>query len=100
MPTLKITVLRIVNHQDLSNEYENKLDNPCPYKLGDSFIITSLDKPDNLCDAAWRVMYPYIETLFRGGSCIYGNWMKNKKSAMVSCDDGFRPVSFYIEVVE
>lgn len=26
--------------------------------------------------------------------------MKNKKSAMVSCNDGFRPVSFYIEALE
>ena len=26
--------------------------------------------------------------------------MKNKRSAMISCNDGFRPVSFLIEVVE
>jgi uncharacterized repeat protein (TIGR04076 family) len=26
--------------------------------------------------------------------------MKNKKSAMISCNDGFRPVSFYIEALE
>ena len=24
---------------------------------------------------------------------------KNKKSAMISCNDGFRPVSFYLEVI-
>lgn len=35
-----------------------------------------------------------------GGSDIYKGWMKNKKSAMVSCNDGFRPVSFYIEALE
>ena len=26
--------------------------------------------------------------------------MKNKKSAMISCNDGFRPVSFLLEVME
>ncbi len=26
-------------------------------------------------------------------------WMKNPNSAMISCNDGFRPVSFYIEVI-
>lgn len=26
--------------------------------------------------------------------------MKNSKSAMISCNDGFRPVSFYIEALE
>lgn len=39
-------------------------------------------------------------TLAYGGSDIYKGWMKNKKSAMVSCNDGFRPVSFYIETLD
>ena len=26
--------------------------------------------------------------------------MKNPKSAMISCNDGFRPVSFYLEARE
>ena len=39
-------------------------------------------------------------TLAYGGSDIYKGGMKNKKSAMVSCNDGFRPVSFYIEALE
>ena len=35
-----------------------------------------------------------------GGENIYDGWMKNKKSAMISCNDGFRPVSFYIEALD
>ena len=42
----------------------------------------------------------FVMTLVYGGSDIYEGWMKNKKSAMISCNDGFRPVSFYIEVLE
>jgi uncharacterized repeat protein (TIGR04076 family) len=26
--------------------------------------------------------------------------MKNEKSAMISCNDGFRPVSFYLEALD
>lgn len=31
---------------------------------------------------------------------ITNGWMKNEKSAMISCNDGFRPVSFLIEALE
>ena len=34
------------------------------------------------------------------GRDIYNGWMKNEKSAMISCNDGFRPVSFLIEALE
>ncbi len=27
-------------------------------------------------------------------------WMKNPKSAMLSCNDGFRPVSFLVETLD
>ena len=43
---------------------------------------------------------PIVMTLAYGGSDIYEGWMKNKNSAMISCNDGFRPVSFYIEVLD
>ena len=35
-----------------------------------------------------------------GGEDFYGGWMKNRKSAMLSCNDGFRPVSFLLEAME
>lgn len=31
---------------------------------------------------------------------FYDGWMKNERSAMISCNDGFRPVSFLIEVID
>ena len=38
--------------------------------------------------------------LASGKGNFFDGWMKNPKSAMISCNDGFRPVSFYIEVIE
>ena len=44
---------------------------------------------------------PFVMTLAHGGGNFYDGWMKkNKKSAMISCNDGFRPVSFLLEVCE
>ena len=42
----------------------------------------------------------YEMTLAHGGEGFYDGWMKNPKSAMISCNDGFRPVSFLLETVE
>ena len=67
-------------------------------------VICSWDRffsqPEGMCDSAWSSISPFVMTLAYGGSDIYKGWMKNKKSAMVSCNDGFRPVSFYIEALE
>ena len=38
-------------------------------------------------------------TLVHGGEDFYDGWMKNKKSAMISCNDDFRPVGFLIETL-
>ena len=53
-----------------------------------------------MCDSAWETLSPFVMTLAHGGEDIYDGWMKNKRSAMISCNDGFRPVSFYIEAID
>ena len=45
-------------------------------------------------------MREFVESLARGEGNFYDGWMKNPMSAMISCNDGFRPVSFYLEVIE
>ena len=37
--------------------------------------------------------------LAHGGENFYDGWMKDPKSAMISCNDGFRPVSFLLETM-
>lgn len=100
MNKIKITVKAISNHKELSRQYENYIDMPCNLRIGDVFLLDKLEKPNGLCESAWLSMYPYVMTLFYGGENIHEGWMKNKKSAMISCNDGFRPVSFYIEVID
>ena len=57
-------------------------------------------KPQGFCDSAWESISAFVMTLAHGGENFYDGWMKNPKTAMISCNDGFRPVSFYLEALE
>ena len=45
-------------------------------------------------------MKEFVEDLAAGKGDFFDGWMKDPMSAMISCNDGFRPVSFYIEVTK
>ena len=96
---IKITVMKIACYKDLIDKYENPILHACDMKLGQAFMLEELKKPNDMCDSAWGTIYPFVRDLFDGKEDFFDGWMKNKKSAMISCNDGFRPVSFYIEVV-
>ena len=100
MKRIRITVMRKVCHKDLMEKYENPLEHPCNMSEGQVFISEGWQKPNGLCESAWQTLSPFVMTLAHGGEDIYEGWMKNKKSAMISCNDGFRPVSFLLEVIE
>ncbi len=100
MLKVKITVLRRHIHEDLIKQYENPITHACDMVLGDEFISIDAKKPEGFCNNAWKNVGSYVKRLANGEENFFDGWMKNKKSAMISCDDGFRPVSFYLEVVE
>lgn len=97
---IKITVKRITEYRDLMAEYENPIEHTCDMQLGQSFIVENGEKPAGMCDSAWETLRPFVEELAAGGGNFFDGWMRNPHSAMLSCNDGFRPVSFYVEVVE
>ena len=100
MKTCKITVMRKAQYPDLMAQYENPLENACDMQEGMVFYSVNGQKPEGLCNNAWRCMSGYVETLAHGGGNFFDGWMKDPHAAMVSCDDGFRPVTYYIEAVE
>lgn len=100
MKKVKITVMRIASYPDLTAVYENPMENACDMKCGQTFVSENAQKPESFCDSAWETLRPFAEELARGGGNFYGNWMKNPHSAMLSCNDGFRPVSFLLEALE
>ena len=100
MKKCRITVMKKAFYKELSDEYENPISNACGVREGQIFIANGWKKPEGLCDSAWDSMSPFVMALSHGGENFYDGWMKNKKSAMISCNDGFRPVSFLIETME
>ena len=100
MNKVKITVMKIACYKDLMDKYENPIEHTCDMTLGQSFISIDGKNPEGFCDSAWDSVSPFAVALANGEEDFYDGWMKNKKSAMISCNDGFRPVSFYLEVIE
>ena len=92
--------MKISRYDDLIEKYENPIEHACDMEEGQTFIANGWEKPDGMCSSAWDSISPFVMTLSHGGEDIYSGWMKNKRSAMISCNDGFRPVSFYIEALD
>ncbi len=99
MKRIKITVMRKARYDDLIEKYENPIEHACDLEEGMVFIADGWQRPEGFCLSAWDTISPFVMALAHGGEDFYDGWMKNKKSAMLSCNDGFRPVSFYIEVI-
>ena len=100
MKKVRITVMRTARYEDLMEDYENPIEHACDMYVGQTFVANGWQKPLGMCDSAWESMSPFVMTLAHGGGNFYNGWMKNPKSAMISCNDGFRPVSFLIEALD
>ena len=89
MLNVKITVMRKARYDDLIEIYENPIEHACDLKEGLVFICYGWQKPEGFCNSAWESISPFVMTLSPGGGNFYDGWMKNEKSAMISCNDGF-----------
>ena len=100
MKKIRITVKRIACYKDLMEEYENPIEHACDMEEGQVFIANGWQKPEGFCGSAWDTVSPFVMALSHGAEDFYDGWMKNKRSAMISCNDGFRPVSFLLEATD
>lgn len=100
MKNVRITVKRIARYDDLIAQYENPIEHACDTKVGQVFLCQGWQKPEGFCDSAWETVSPFVLALAHGAQDFYDGWMKNKASAMLSCNDGFRPVSFLLEALD
>lgn len=100
MKNVKITVMKMARYDDLIELYENPIEHACDMSIGKTFISVNAKIPEGMCDSAWEIMQPFVKTLSEGGGNFFDGWMKNDRSAMISCNDGFRPVSFYLETMD
>ena len=100
MKKVRITVMRIARYDDLIAEYENPIEHACGMTVGQTFLCDGWKMPDGFCDSAWETLSPFVMALAHGAQNLYDGWMKDPRSAMISCNDGFRPVSFLLETTE
>ena len=100
MKKVRITVKRIARYDDLIAEYENPIEHACEMTVGQVFLCDGWKKPDGFCDSAWETVSPFVLALSHGAQNLYDGWMKDPRSAMISCNDGFRPVSFLLEATD
>ena len=100
MKQIRITAIRKASYPDLMAQYENPIQHACDVEEGQVWIANGWEKPQGFCDSAWDSISPFVMALAHGGGNFYDGWMKNPYSAMISCNDGFRPVSFYLEALE
>ena len=100
MYDVRITAIRCADYRDLQALYENPIEHACSMKTGQVFIANGWERPENFCVSAWDSISPFVMALAHGGGDFYDGWMKDPHSAMISCNDGFRPVSFYLETTE
>ena len=100
LKNVKITVLRKANYIDLQEKYENVIEHACMYHEKDEFISIGGKMPVGFCEEAWKSLAPFVRDLSEGRGNFFDGWMKNPYSACISCNDGFRPVSFLVEVVK
>ena len=99
MNPVLITAMRQTVYADLMARFENPIEHTCDVQEGQSWISVDGQRPAGLCPSAWESMRPFVESLARGEGNFYDGWMRNPMSAMISCNDGFRPFSFYLEAI-
>ena len=100
MNKVKIIAMRQTIHHDLIAQYENPIQHACEISEGQQWISINAKCPEGFCPSAWESMKTFVKQLSLGEGNFYDGWMRNPMSAMISCNDGFRPFSFYIEVME
>jgi uncharacterized repeat protein (TIGR04076 family) len=100
MNKVRITAIRQTVYPDLIAQYENHIEHACDIRQGQQWTSINGKRPEGLCPSAWESMRPFVESLTQGKGNFFDGWMKNPMSAMISCNDGFRPFSFYIEVID
>lgn len=103
MGRVKITVLKRVAEPELAEKYANpNLVVPCQYHTeGQVIYVERFEKPDEICGEAWKTMDTVVCALIHGASEPIGeHWMAKPGVAIITCNDGFRPVTFKIERID
>ncbi|MDR1578597.1 MAG: TIGR04076 family protein [Deltaproteobacteria bacterium] len=102
MNKVRITVLETTFNEKLAQAYGVEGLGRCPFLREGQVFHADYAKPEGFCDEAWKAIYQYAFALAHGvgktGELFYhGDWIKRPNLAILSCNDGLRPVIFKVE---
>lgn len=102
MKKVKITILKTTFQEDLAKEFGVDGITTCPLMKEGEVYYADYAKPDGFCDEAWKAIYQYVFDLAHGVQEIwyYSDWIKTPGVAIVSCNDGLRPVIMKLEATD
>ena len=102
MKKVRITILKTTFQQELAEEYGIDGLTVCPLMEEGQVFYANYAKPDGFCDEAWKAIYQYVFALAHGADEIwyFGDWIKKPGVAIVSCNDGLRPVIMKLEATD
>ena len=90
-------------HLELAAEYGAEGLAPCPMMKAGQVFLADYAKPEGFCDEAWKAVYQYVFALAHGGdgfAFYHDDWMREPGCAIVSCNDGLRPVIMKLEATD
>ena len=102
MKKVRITILKTTFQQELAEEYGIDGLTVCPLMEEGQVFYADYAKPDGFCDEEWKAIYQYVFALAHGADEIwyFGDWIKKPGVAIVSCNDGLRPVIMKLEATD
>ena len=102
MKKVRITILKTTFQQELAEEYGIDGLTVCPLMEEGQVFYADYAKPDGFCDEAWKAIYQYVFALAHGADEIwyFGDCIKKPGVAIVSCNDGLRPVIMKLEATD
>ena len=103
MHKVRITILKTTFDSELAREYGAAGLGPCPMMKRGQVFYADYAKPDGFCDEAWKAIYQYVFALAHGSGkdlFYFGDWIREPGVAIVSCNDGLRPVITKLEATD
>lgn len=104
MSKVKITILKTTLNEDLAKEYGVKGLSICLLMKEWQVFYSDYSKPEGFYDEAWKAIYQYVFALANGSNGWYfDDWIDSNKDpgvAIVSCNDGLRPVIIKLERIK
>lgn len=103
MNKVRITVLKTTLDEELAAEFGVPGLQACPMMRAGQEFYADYAKPEGFCDEAWKAVYQYVFALAHGGdgfAFYHDDWMREPGCAIVSCNDGLRPVIMKLEATD